>query len=69
MTVNFNQRVAEALPLTVGDGAPEYRTNPVTRQRWTFSELTQMVHQTTKTYSVDMSDYLQEEQRKFNVAA
>ena len=69
MTVSFKQRVAEALPLTVGDGTPEYRTNPVTKQKWSFAELTQMAHNTSKTYNVDMSAYIQEEQHKFNVAA
>lgn len=69
MTVSFNERVAEALPYTVGDGAPVYRTNPTTKQRWSFAELTQMAHNTQKTYNVDMSAYIQEEQHKFSVAA
>lgn len=69
MTVTFNQKVAETLPYTVGDGTPVYRTNPMTQQKWTFTELTQQAHAIRSDYHVDMSDYLQEPQYKFNRAA
>ena len=69
MTVTFKERVAEALPYTVGDGTPVYRTNPITQKKWTFTELTQQAHAIRSDYNVDMSAYLQEPQYKFNRAA
>ncbi len=69
MTVSFTQKVAEALPYTVGDGTQEYRTNPATRQKWTFAELTQQAHMISKNYNVDASAYLQEPQHEFMASA
>ena len=67
MAVGYAKLAESVLPYTVGDGKPVYRTNPSTGQRYTFAQLTQMVHETAKTYNISYADYLPQENHKYDV--
>ena len=68
MSVEYAELVETVLPYTVGDGKPEYRTNPVSGQRYSFQELKTMVQETSKSYDFSfVGQFLTEEQRKYDV--
>lgn len=58
--------IARALPYTVGNGAPGYRTDPITHQKYSQTQMAAFASETGKTY--DMPNvYIQEEQHALNI--
>ena len=67
MPVGYAQSVKTVLPYTVGNGKPQYRTNPATGQKYTFAQLTTMVHNTAQEYNFSyVSQYVGDPQRNFD---
>lgn len=68
MTVGYAQLAESVLPYTVGNGKPQYRTNPSTGQKYTFAQLTSMVRETSQTYNFSyVNQYVGNEKHTYDV--
>ena len=62
--MNIQQLIAQVFPYTVGDGAPVYRFNPETHEKYSPQEFLNMVQEIGKTYDMPNA-YIQDEQLMF----
>lgn len=68
MAVGYAKLVESVLPYTVGNGKPEYRTNPSTGEKYTFAQLTQMAQETSQTYNFTYDNpYLATDKHTYDV--
>lgn len=66
--MSIHEIIARALPFTVGNGEPDYRTDPATHQRYTPAQMSTFAVETGKIYNMPENVYIQEEQHLLNVS-
>ena len=64
---NYRAQVAETLPLTVGNGQVDYRTDPITKSVIPFEKMAVLAQSTTKQYGFDFISLNQPEKLNLNV--
>lgn len=64
--MSIQQLIAKVFPYTVGNGAPVYRFNPETNQKYSPQEFLNLVQETGKIYDMP-NQYIQEEQHVLNL--